>query len=185
MKKTLLIRHGQSTANIGEASEHPGAAMLSEEGHMQARELAENFNEKPDLIVVSSFIRTMMTAMPLIQKFPYVPVEVWDSVHEFVPWSHEFYKGANQVQKDAFKEEYFGRNDLDYVHGEGAESFNQLVARADEMLAKIDKSKFTVIFTHHDFIQVVLMRLNNLPMTFETFLNMDGIKNTEIVEILG
>ena len=184
MKKTFLVRHGQSTANIGEPSANPGAAVLSETGHMQARELAENFNKKPDLIVVSSYIRTMMTAMPLIHKFPKVSVETWEDVREFTPWSYKFYSGASFAQKELFKKEYFEKNDLDFVHGEGAESFNQLMTRVDATLKKIDKNKFTVIFTHNDFIQATLMRLNNLPITIETFRSMKEIKNTEIVEIL-
>ena len=70
-----LIRHAESMSNAGYATQDPASILLSERGRMQAVRLAESIAEAPDLIVVSPYIRTRLTAEPLCRKFPLVPVE--------------------------------------------------------------------------------------------------------------
>lgn len=183
-----LVRHGESQANAGErATGGDNETGLTEKGTLQAQNFADNFNIKPDLIVHSPYFRAKQTAMPLMAKFPDVPVEVWD-VQEFTFLDKDICRGTTREERLVIAEEYYSQNDLDFVHGNGAESFNQMVKRVDDMLAKlkcIDKDKFVVIFTHGNFIKTTLMRLNNMPIDFETYFSMRPIDNLEIVEIKG
>ena len=77
-----LIRHAESVSNAGERTASHGGAELSSEGRRQAEALTARIGFRPDLIVVSPFVRTRQTAEPLRQKYPDVPVEEWP-VQEF------------------------------------------------------------------------------------------------------
>ena len=179
-----LIRHGESVANAGERVEDHKTAPLSEKGFEQARVFATGFNEKPDLIVYSPFLRAEQTAQPFIDKFSDVPVEVWD-VQEFTFLSDDRYRGTTVVERRILSKEYYSRNDLDYACGKGAESFNQMLKRVHgimEKLQKLDKDKNIVIFTHGRFMRACLMVINNLPISIESFLSLKPIDNLEVVK---
>ena len=68
-KQILLIRHAESCANVGLKTSTPAEIPLTENGHEQARELAERIIEVPEIIITSPFIRTLQTAEPLLKKF--------------------------------------------------------------------------------------------------------------------
>jgi broad specificity phosphatase PhoE len=77
-----LIRHGESVSNAEFPSSDPATIPLTSKGHEQSAQLAQSWSEAPDLIVVSPFVRARQTAMPLCERFPAVPVQVWP-VQEF------------------------------------------------------------------------------------------------------
>ncbi|HSF76605.1 MAG TPA: phosphoglycerate mutase family protein, partial [Microcoleus sp.] len=77
-----IIRHGQSQSNAGLATIGPHENALSELGDRQSRCIPTAVKQTPDLIVTSPYLRTQLTAQPLIEKFPHTPVEVWQ-VQEF------------------------------------------------------------------------------------------------------
>jgi broad specificity phosphatase PhoE len=179
-----LIRHAESQANAGERIACLNSVNLTENGQAQAQKLADNFNDKPDLIVISSFPRTKQTAIPLIKRYPDVPVEIWD-VEEFNFLGIDKCKNTVRSQRMKLVEEYYAKNDADHVFGGGAESLNQAAKRADALLEKLaqNKDKKIVIFTHGQFIKTILMRINNIPLTIENFRKIPEIENTGIVEI--
>lgn len=83
MKRSVrLIRHGESSANAGHASDDPHLIDLTDLGRQQALEIAASFQEQPDLIIHSPMHRAVMTAMPTMQRFPGVPVLEMD-IQEF------------------------------------------------------------------------------------------------------
>ena len=51
--RILLVRHGESRANAGFATSEPADVPLTDLGHQQALDVADQINETPDLIVVS------------------------------------------------------------------------------------------------------------------------------------
>lgn len=147
--KILLIRHAESEANAGLRTSDPAAISLTEKGIVQAIKLAEQFSEAPDLIITTTYLRTRQTAQPLIDKFPSVPVEVWP-LHEFTFLSPSMCQNTTAMKRVPMVKEYWDRCDPFFVHGEGAESFDQFSTRvkvAWEKLKVLRHSSIT-IFTH-------------------------------------
>ena len=137
-------------------------------GYLRSKEAAR---ERGDLIVVSPFVRTRQTAEPLRQKYPDVPVEEWP-VQEFSFLDADRCADTTQEERRPLAEAYFARNDPDYVDGKDAESFNQLLARVDDMLTRLRAlpgENKTVVFTHGNFMRAARLR--------------PAAENTEIVDI--
>lgn len=80
--RLVCIRHGESIANAGAATTDPLSIGLTEAGHSQASEFARSWLEPPALFVISPAARAYETAVPVLQRFPRVPVERWP-VEEF------------------------------------------------------------------------------------------------------
>lgn len=189
MKKTILfIRHGESIANTGERTyckEHD--ITLSDKGIQQAADMANQL-QKPDLIIVSPYLRTVQTARPIMSKFPSVSIELWDSVHEFEPLSDFQTQGSTKFERKPVYHEYISINNCTHCNGIGAESFDSLINRVDYTLNKLRNMNLEniVIVSHFWFINAVLMRIKNpeqqmTPKYFEE--NILIIKNTEIVKV--
>ena len=72
-----FFRHGESISNAGAATSDPASIPLTDCGRNQAEQIAQSYEARPTLIVVSSYQRTWQTAAPVIARFPEVPVEEW------------------------------------------------------------------------------------------------------------
>ena len=180
-----LIRHAESVSNAGDRPASHGGAELSSEGRRQAEALTARIGFRPDLIVVSPFVRTRQTAEPLRQKYPDVPVEEWP-VQEFSFLDADRCADTTQEERRPLAEAYFARNDPDYVDGKDAESFNQLLARVDDMLTRLRAlpgENKTVVFTHGNFMRAERLRLGGGPFSMTEFLRQPAAENTEIVDI--
>lgn len=147
--KILLIRHAESEANAGLKTSDPAAIPLTEKGKSQAIKLAGQFNEAPDLIIITSYLRTRQTAQPLIDKFPSVPVEVWP-LHEFTFLSPLACQNTSVQDRLPMVKDYWSRCDPFFIHGEGAESFDQFSTRVKEVWEKLKDLRHSsiTIFTH-------------------------------------
>jgi len=121
----------------------------------------------------------------LIEKYPDVPVEIWD-IQEFTYLDADRCKNTSVMEREAIRNEYLTENNPDFVHGKGAESFNQMMHRADNLLDKLSKvetDKFVVIFTHAQFIRAVLARKEYGMVTFTDVFEGVEINNTDIVKL--
>lgn len=154
--KLTLIRHAESEANAGYATSDPADICLTELGKRQAIELAQQFNEPPDLILVTSYKRTQQTAQPLIEKFPLTPVEVWP-LHEFTFLSPASCKNTTVQDRLPMVQQYWERCDPFFVHGKGAESFHEFMFRVGKCLAdlRILHNNSVVMFTHGYVIRLI------------------------------
>jgi 2,3-bisphosphoglycerate-dependent phosphoglycerate mutase len=156
-----LIRHGQSQANAGVATEHPSSIALTQIGRDQARALAEQIDGRPDKIVVSPFIRTRHTAQPFIDKWQAagldVPVLEWP-IQEFTYLSPVRCRGTTALDRKAWAQTYWQRADPDWEDGDGAESYRQLMRRVDDFSARLaDMRGWTVVFGHGMFFKAFLI----------------------------
>jgi broad specificity phosphatase PhoE len=73
------------------------------------------------------------------------------SMHEFTFLSPALCRNTTAVERTPWVKAYWERCDPDYVHGEGAESYNRFVGRINQSLDKISSlgpKDTTVIFTH-------------------------------------
>ncbi len=64
-----LIRHAESVANFGAATDDPAGIRLTELGKVQAAHLATAVPRSPALVVTSGFARTKLTAQPTLDRF--------------------------------------------------------------------------------------------------------------------
>lgn len=122
MKEVWFIRHAESEANAGLVSSSPSMIPVTQKGLEQAKILSGQLTEAPGLFIITSYIRTGQTAMPTLQKFPNVPVEVWP-MHEYNFLSPDTCTGTTAAQRKPMVDAYWQRCQPDYIHGNGAESF--------------------------------------------------------------
>lgn len=157
MKEIRLIRHAESHANAGGATSTPRDIPLSDKGHLQARVLADSFTERPELIVLSPYVRTGETARPLLTRFPACPVETLP-IQEFTYLSISRCRNSTYEQRKPLVEEYWARCDPNYSDGDQAESLVELINRACAFLRRIQEMEGELIFafTHEQFIKTVM-----------------------------
>lgn len=157
-----IFRHAESTANAGLPTDDAGTIPLTARGHEQARLLSLAFDSlsRPELIILSPFLRTHQTAAPTIARFPQVPREEWP-IHEFVYLDASRHKGTTREQREPATQAYWRRGDPRHVDGEGTESFNQLVERVDCFLRRVSRLQHrnVAIFSHGFFMRTAFLRL--------------------------
>ncbi len=187
----LFIRHAESEANAGMKTSDPATISLTQTGKLSAIKLADRINLKPELIIVTPYLRTLQTAEPFILKYPHVPVETWP-LQEFTYLSPSACHNTTAKDRLPMTQQYWSRCDPEFVHGVGAESFIQFSTRVSEcleVLAKL-KSDNILVFTHSQVIQMIrqLMSLGNLRPSDAMLYFMKNsakhlIKNAEVVKI--
>ncbi len=159
MPETWLIRHAQSTSNAGLPSETPALTSLSDLGREQAKLLANSIDLRPDLIVTSPYIRTLLTAQPLLDRLPGCAHEEWP-VQEFTYISPDAYHGSTPAERRPAVQAYWEALDPETPTGRGAESF---VSFLDRVNAFIERARaqdgITFVFSHGQFMRGCLWSL--------------------------
>lgn len=158
-----LIRHGQSQANAGAATEHPKSIALTAVGQDQANHIAQQISFTPRSIIVSPYTRTLDTARPLLSKLNSngieVPVKEWP-IHEFTYLSPVRCRGTTAADRRAWAQEYWQRADPDWEDGDGAESFRQLMERVRHFSVLLRQEIGpTLVFGHGMFFKAFLISL--------------------------
>ena len=157
MKDIWLIRHAESLANIGETTSTPREIPLSDNGFRQADELVKTIDARPDLIVVSPYVRTQQTAEPFLQRFPDVPVETL-AIQEFTYLSISRCRGTNAAKRKPWVEEYWQRADPNYCDGGQAESFAEFLGRIERFVHEMREREYELafVFTHEQVIKALI-----------------------------
>jgi probable phosphoglycerate mutase len=160
MKEVWLIRHAESTANAGAATYSPEVIPLTDKGLEQAQAVVTQTSRSPDLIVVSPFLRSKQTAAPLIARYSNVPVEEWN-IQEFTYLAPARCHNTTVTERKPLVEAYWARNDPQYRDGPGAESFADLMSRAQATVAQVKKpdDTFVVVISHGQFMRAVIWLL--------------------------
>ncbi|MBI3160499.1 MAG: histidine phosphatase family protein [Chloroflexi bacterium] len=162
MTQFWLIRHGQSELNAGGHANSPASSPLTDLGRQQIEAVVAHIPQRPNLIVSSTYARAAQSAEMLRLRFPDVPHETWP-IHEFTFLAAEKYarKGMKGLGADYFR--YWWRSRPDHVDGEGAESFNQFLARVDATLDRMRRSEhnFVVVCGHGWFNRALVWQMMN------------------------
>ncbi len=160
MKEIWFIRHGESMGNSGLPTPGVVENPLTAKGRLQAVEAAEKINRPPDLIIVSPYLRAQQTAEPTRQRFPQVPVEIWQ-VQEYTLLAAARYIGTTEPERERWVETVLERNDPYHSDGDGADSFSGLLARLHTLKVACDTTPhgFVTIFSHGRFIRLLLWYL--------------------------
>jgi broad specificity phosphatase PhoE len=171
-KKIWLIRHGESEANAGHATVSPDSIALTANGQAQAMAVAHQMQgvvrESGGFItsiVVSPYVRTRQTAQPLIHMFPNTPVQEWP-IQEYTYLSPKACENTTILQRRPMIDEYWSKADPTFVHGDGAESFNEFAGRVTGALSRISAlpDGNYVMFCHAQFIKGMLLSLALGPL---------------------
>lgn len=185
-----IFRHAESEGNVGKPSTYPALIPLTENGHAQARALADSFNAvaSPELIITSPYLRTGETAAPTRARFPQAAHEVWP-IQEFTYLKPACYFGTTQQQRGKVATRYWQRENPEFIDGEGAESFAQMIVRVDTMLErfKMLSQRHVMVFSHGLIMKATLLRLTaptlseqDLMQAFsrQRRLNLNSVPNT-------
>ena len=157
-----VFRHAQSTSNAGLPTDDPVTILLTDKGRAQAEALSQTFNDQqpPEAIIVSPYIRTALTAAPTHRRFPAAKYMVWP-IQEFTYLATDMYKDTTQEQRQVGADAYWQRNDPDYRDGPGAESFNDLVGRVDDLVEALPNLPYaySAVFCHGLTMRLIFLRL--------------------------
>lgn len=156
-KEVWFIRHGESVSNANLPTRHPAESELTEKGHREAAYIAQAFTCKPDLIVVSPFIRARQTAVPTINRFHPVPVAEWP-IFEFSYLHPEKYNGTTGDQRWPDAMAYWDRMDPQEKEGGAGESFAEMLVRVQAMETTLQAApeSFIAVFSHGLFLRAFL-----------------------------
>ena len=188
MKKVWFVRHGESMANAGQATRDHRSIPLTQQGWSQARAVSITV-PRPELIIVSPYLRARQTAEPLCQRYPDVPVECWDEVHEFVYLSPATCVGTTSSQRRPRVLAYWKAVDRAYVDGEWAESYQHLLERIYTTLSRLEEreQQFIVVFSHAQFMRNLHLVMSQPGLTpreyMALFRKSRTIRNGQIMEI--
>lgn len=157
MPTVWFIRHGESVSNANYITRSPDCSELTERGHRQAEYIVPAFTNRPELVVVSPYIRTWQTAVPTIEYFKPVPVEEWP-VHEFTYLHPERYNGTRGSDRASAARAYWERCDPFEKEMEEGESFAELIGRVDDVVARLREQQepFITLFSHGLFIRAFM-----------------------------
>ena len=158
---TWLVRHGQSTSNAGHPAVGHGEVPLTQLGIEQAHEVARRVERRPDLLIVSPFLRAQATADPIRVRWPSAPCEIWP-IQELTYLSPARCRGTTLETRRPWAEEYWRRCDPDYCDGPDAESFRAFLGRLRDFhrgLQALD-ADFVIAVGHGQFFRAYLMVLN-------------------------
>lgn len=183
MTEVWFIRHGESLSNAGHVVERTATTPLTELGHAQALRVSQSFNKAPDLIVVTPYLRTQLTAIPTLERFPSARRDVWP-LHEFSCLSLANYANTTRHQRAPFVKSYWNRRDPDYIDGEGAESFRQMMGRIAEGLNRLRSAPetFITVFTHGHIMRTLRFMIEYPHLSADDLISVmpEYIGHTEI-----
>lgn len=167
-----IVRHAQSVANRGDVSTTLHSEIpLSPDGANAATAFADAFDRRPDLIIVSPYLRTRQTAAPFIAKYNDVPVEIWP-IQEFNYLDNQKCLGKTVEERRVMRDVFIARGDADWRDGDNTETFNEMVGRARAFIERLRGRDecFIVAFSHGHFIRTLATILDGGTPTIENIL---------------
>ncbi|QWA30535.1 histidine phosphatase family protein [Pseudomonas sp. RC3H12] len=169
MKRVRLIRHGESAANAGHATQDHASITLTLKGVEQAHQVARSFSEAPELIIASPFSRAQATAAVTASAFPTAIVETWP-IHEFTYLEPARCVNTTLADRRSWVDAFWLRSDPSFSDGAGAESFADFLARAQSFLDRLDEHPAQLIATlsHGQFLNAVAWLLERRPQVIDT-----------------
>lgn len=193
MTEFWLIRHGESESNAGLSTGPTADIRLTPRGQAQAQALAAMpIARAPDLIVTSGYRRAVETAAPLRARFPQARSDEWP-IHEVVTLSDEHRANTTPAQRRPLVDAYWERCDPEFSDGAGAESFVQVIARAEAFRNRLRTIESDVAFIvgHGLFTRTLLWLhfanptiLNSRQMqAYRDFIASFHIPNTSVVKV--
>ncbi len=166
--KLIIVRHGQTDANIAGIIQSHGDSKLTLLGKKQAQRIAERLKEEHiDLAYCSDLSRAYETAEEILRFHPLVPLIPTKELREVHAGKHE----GRPINRDTKVKVDF----LDHFHcykPEGGESFKEAqerVVRFYNTLQEKHKGKSLLIVAHGGVLGAFLLFLLNKPILWEEY----------------
>jgi len=182
----FLIRHGQSVGNAGFRTLDHRTMPLTDLGRKEADELADSWEDTPDVIFMSPFQRAVDTALPTIRRFPNARIQFSDDLKEFTYLSPATCVNSTKEERRPRVDAYWKKCDPTYVDGADAESFKQLADRTHHFVEVIRSfSNWTTVFAFSHMLCITCIRswIEHPELSLEermrTFREYPFINNTE------
>jgi broad specificity phosphatase PhoE len=154
-----LIRHGESTVNAGLQERMASEVTLTPKGIEQAKEAAQQIINPPNLIITSPLQRAQDSVIPIQQRWPQAPIEIWpiQEIHYIDPKKLNSVSGLERSEIIA---DYWERGDPFFCDGCEAESFATFIQRVRNFYQKLlTKEGFIVVVGHGQFFKAFLLGL--------------------------
>jgi 2,3-bisphosphoglycerate-dependent phosphoglycerate mutase len=186
-----LIRHGQSEANAGLATNHPKSIELTELGREQAQALVARVAARPAWVVVSPYDRTLATARPLLAHHAGVSVDTWP-VQEFTYLSPARCAGTTVHDRQDWAAAYWQASDPHRRDANDSETFAELMQRLADFHARLRSSYgFGLVIGHGLFFKAYLIALEHgfaaTPEAMQRFRRLESatpLRNAEPVVLV-
>ncbi|MDV2441254.1 histidine phosphatase family protein [Acinetobacter gerneri] len=155
-----LIRHAQSLGNVNGRTESHASIPLTDLGHQQAQKLTELL-PKADRVFISAFIRTRLTAEPILQR-DHLSAEILN-IQEFSYLSDVRCKNTTLEERKPWVDAYWQSAEVDLVTSDGAESFAAFYQRVEALIERLDglkaeyQNQNLLVFSHGQFLQLFKM----------------------------
>lgn len=157
-RQIILVRHGESESNVGLPTYSPESIALTPAGHSQSKTLSKSWQNGPDLLITSNYLRARQTAKPTLEKY-HCSTLTWNSAREFTYLQPSDWVGSTAEDRTSAVKEYWSRCDPAYIDGAGAESFQafseRVLATIGELLALRGVGRIAV-FSHEQFIKAFM-----------------------------
>lgn len=169
MTKFIIVRHGQSEANLKELYAGRFDAPLTEVGRKQAELVAEYVLKtyKVDAVYSSPLLRARETVRAIAEKAG-VPLQICAGIAEIYGGEWEG-KTLPEIAQNYVKDALLWKNDLGNARPTGGESFAEVQSRADKALREIAKNhdnQNVVIGTHGGVIRSMQCIFENKPIGY-------------------
>lgn len=138
MKTIFIVRHGQSTANAGQASNNPALIPLTATGVQQASDLAQLLHWRASSVITSHYERAKDTAQPYCDRWQIEPTRE-PLLHEFVTLSPALVMDQDMATRMPQVNDFWARADVNYRHGADSESFADLSQRVARVRQTLDQ----------------------------------------------
>lgn len=157
-RQIILVRHGESESNVGLPTCSPESIALTPAGHSQSKTHAKSWQNGPDLLITSNYLRARQTAKPMLDQY-HCSTLTWNSAREFTYLQPSDWVGSTAADRTSAVKEYWSQCDPAHIDGAGAESFQafseRVLATIGELLALRDVGRIAV-FSHEQFIKAFM-----------------------------
>lgn len=164
MNTIYLIRHGESAANAGHATNDPARIPLTVKGETQAKHLAEALDIDCPLVLTSDYDRAIETARPF-REMRKVAAQIHALAHEFVTLDPAAVAGTTNMERKPLIDDYWSTGDPSRRTGTGAETFLEFAGRVDSVAAELPTlPDQTAIFGHGMWFAMLIWRTMKFPV---------------------
>jgi len=146
----------------GLPTEGHGDVPLTELGRQQACAVARRVERRPDLLIVSPFLRACATCEPIQVRWPATRRETWP-IQELTYLSPARCAGTTSATRRPLVDAYWRRCDPHYVDGSDAESFSAFSSRLRDFhqrLLALDCA-YVIAVGHGQFFRAYMMCLTD------------------------
>lgn len=154
-----FVRHGESLANVGGATQPDALIALTDKGWQQAEGLIQRLNAPMTAAYTSELLRTQQTAQAWCQHQQLQPTAL-SCLNEICVLDYERIRTVSVATRRQWAQDYWQQADVHATDGPSADSFIGFAQRVDDFLALLPEfPNHSVFFTHGIWIGMLAWKL--------------------------